>query len=119
MGGFARDAPKAENGFILLRIVSSASSRRNNSRKMPIISERTPDGSKPPGRLDRRTTAPAREAPSCARLARFTCVLRFSAEEKPNEGWILSNRERFGRDPSHRNRDAWDHRAHSREEWPS
>ncbi|MCA1372404.1 hypothetical protein I6F16_02270 [Bradyrhizobium sp. IC4060] len=46
------------------------------------------------------------QALSRGRRARFTCILRFSAERAAKEGWILSNRNWFSNDPSHRNRDA-------------
>jgi hypothetical protein len=38
MRGFGRDAPKAENGFVLGRIVSSTLPRRHIGGESPIIS---------------------------------------------------------------------------------
>jgi hypothetical protein len=38
MGGFVRDAPKAENGFVIVRIVSSRPGGRNIQQKISIIS---------------------------------------------------------------------------------
>ncbi|MCP3390106.1 hypothetical protein NLM27_15110 [Bradyrhizobium sp. CCGB12] len=51
MGGFARDAPKAENGFIFVRIVSWHSGRRNIRPKSPIISDGPRSGPKPPDKF--------------------------------------------------------------------
>ncbi|WP_201266111.1 MULTISPECIES: hypothetical protein [Bradyrhizobium] len=39
MRRFARDAPKAENGFVFVRIVSSRARRRNIQQKIPVFSE--------------------------------------------------------------------------------
>src|SRR5439155_18790655 len=51
MGGFFRDAPKAENGFVFVRIVSSRSARRHIWRKTPIISDGSRRCSKRSGKL--------------------------------------------------------------------
>jgi len=39
MRRFPRDAPKAENGFVFVRIVSSRARRRNIQQKIPVFSE--------------------------------------------------------------------------------
>jgi len=57
MGGFARDAPKPENGFISVRIVSSRSERRHIRRKIPIFSDGSCGRPMWPGRFRARSAA--------------------------------------------------------------
>jgi hypothetical protein len=87
MGGFARDAPKAENGFVCVSIVSSPPGRRNIRRKIPIISDGSP-GLKmawqalfAPGNMHAQAQRHARAF--CTSHAFYVCLLK----RDPNEGW--------------------------------
>lgn len=107
MGGFARDARKAENGFIFVRIVSSHPRERNNSRKMPVISDRSRSRSMWPAKFRRqRGHAPRTGAVMLPPRALHMHFTFFWLKGAANEDWVRSNRGWFGSDPSHRNRDA-------------
>ena len=106
MGGFLDDAPKAENGFVFMRIVSSAAANEIILGKYQSFQTGLAAGqSGPPssrseaGNHDARAVTP--------RCERFTRILRLSAERSGKRGLDpQSNRQRFGSDPSHQNRDA-------------
>ena len=106
MGGFLDDAPKAENGFVLVRIVSSVAGQRSNSQKTPVISEGASCRSKWSARFRlscrRRTTQTRHALALNASHAFYVSLLKGAA----NGGWIPSNRRRFGSDPGHRTQDA-------------
>lgn len=106
MGGFARDAPKAQNGFIFVRNVSSPPRRRNILLKIPVISG-GPPRLEAAWRVASTAVSMLRARHRHARASHashafYVCLLKRS----PNEAWALSNRGRSRCDPSHRNREA-------------
>src|SRR6478736_2260326 len=94
MGGFSRDARKAENGFVPGRIVSSRERRRNNPRKTSIISVGGDDGLNRPGHdLGLRRSSYA----SSPRRQPFTRILRISVETGRDEPGAYHSRPKpFG-----------------------
>jgi hypothetical protein len=117
IGGFARDARKAENGFVSVRIVSSGPRGRNNSRKMPVISERSGCSSKWPDKFPpQRGNAPCTGAvmlPPRALHMHFTFFCSRGRQTRAGP------RTRGGSAATQAiETETPDHRAHSREGWP-
>lgn len=105
MRGFARDAPKAENGFVFVRIVSSLLGDETFGGKLQSFQMGRAVAQSGPVSAAQAPEACCAGARSHSCLPRFTCILRFSAEETRTR-LGSSNRERVARDPCHRNRQA-------------
>ncbi|MBR0813239.1 hypothetical protein JQ544_17020 [Bradyrhizobium diazoefficiens] len=107
MGGFARDAPNAQNGFFLRENcfvrsepTTQFSENTNHFRK---VSPEIKVACQVPALVREHTRRSRRHAPaSRASHAFYVFLLKRLA----NEGWVLSNRGRVRCDPSHRNLDA-------------
>ncbi|WP_141935917.1 hypothetical protein [Bradyrhizobium sp. UNPA324] len=120
MGGFARDAPKAQNGFILRKNCfvrfGTTTQFSETANHFSGVAPQLKAARQVPDPLRKRTLRRRRHGPALRASHAFYVFL---LKRGTNEGWVLSNRGRFGRDPSHRNRDAGITGRVQFEGWPS